>query len=180
MRGFVEAAMPIFRRRLSADPGEIRRPAVTQRKGQYGPEGMAALRLFMTLVTVLAAALLDVAATAPAQAKVPGANGQIAFTANPDGTNSEAGTDQQKLFVVHPDGSGLHQINLAISGSHSASGSAWSPDGTKIVLRLFLASTGAQHLYTMRATGSDLRPMADTQSSEEFPGWGAPLADTKS
>jgi len=53
-------------------------------------------------------------------------------------------------------------------------------DGTKIVLRLFLASTGGQRLYTMRPTGSDLRPLAGTQGSEEFPDWGThPLARTK-
>ena len=32
----------------------------------------------------------------------------------------------------------------------------------QIVLRLFLASTGKQHLYTVRLTGSDLRPLAGT------------------
>jgi hypothetical protein len=40
------------------------------------------------------------------------------------------------------------------------------------VLRLFLASTGEQHLYTVRLTGSDLRPLAGTVGSEEFPDWG--------
>ena len=59
------------------------------------------MRRLITVVTVLTAALLvGVAATAPAQAKPPGANGQIVFgrysttlgdfqifTANPDGTN---------------------------------------------------------------------------------------------
>jgi hypothetical protein len=50
----------------------------------------------------------------------------------------------------------------------------------RIVLRLFLASTGGQRLYTMRPTGSDLLPLADTQGSEEFPDWGTrPLASTR-
>jgi Tol biopolymer transport system component len=87
---------------------------------------------------------------------------------------------KQKLFVVHPDGTGLHQINLDISGGYFASEPTWSPDGTKIVLRLFLASTGRQYLYTVRPTGSDLRPLAGTQGSEEFPDWGSqPLANTQ-
>jgi hypothetical protein len=48
------------------------------------------------------------------------------------------------------------------------------------VLRLFLASTGEQHLYTVRPTGSDLHQMANTQGSEEFPDWGRhPLANAK-
>ncbi|MFY9929224.1 MAG: hypothetical protein WAK82_14565 [Streptosporangiaceae bacterium] len=48
------------------------------------------------------------------------------------------------------------------------------------MFRLFLASTGKQHLYTVRPTGSDLRPLAGTLGSEEFPDWGSrPLANAK-
>jgi len=94
--------MPRFRRRLVADhQGKSAHRGSRSTRGHYGLEGVAALRRLITLVTVLAAALLGgVAATAPAQAKAPGANGQIVFgrystalgdfqifTANPDGTN---------------------------------------------------------------------------------------------
>ena len=99
---------------------------------------------------------------------------------SPDGKWILFSSNNQKLFVVHPDGTGLHQISLDISGAYYASEPAWSPDGTKIVLRLFLASTGEQHLYTVRSTGSALRQVANTQGSEEFPDWGShPLANTK-
>jgi Tol biopolymer transport system component len=99
---------------------------------------------------------------------------------SPDGIWILFSSNNQKLFVVHPDGTGLHQISLDISGGYLASEPAWSPDGTKIVLRLFLASTGERHLYTVQSTGSDPRQVANTQSSEEFPDWGShPLADTK-
>lgn len=100
---------------------------------------------------------------------------------SPDGKWILFSSKDQKLFIVHPDGSGLRQIRLDTGpGRYLASQPAWSPDGTQIVLRLFLASTGQQHLYTARPTGSDLRQVANTQGSEELPDWGPhPLASSK-
>ena len=102
---------------------------------------------------------------------------------SPDGKWILFSSKDAKVFVVHPDGSGLRQIRLrAGPGRYFAYQPAWSPDGTRIVLRLFLASTGEQHLYTVRPTGSDLRQVANTQGSEEFafPDWGPhPLARSK-
>jgi TolB protein len=98
-------------------------------------------------------------------------NGQWILFSNKDG----------KVFVVHPDGSGLRQVGLnATPGRYSAYQPTWSPDGTQIMLRLFLTSTGEQRLYTMRPTGSDLRQVANTQGSDEFADWGPhPLASSK-
>jgi Tol biopolymer transport system component len=76
-----------------------------------------------------------------------------------------------KVFTVHPDGSGLRapaDQARRRSRRYFAYQPVWSPDGTQIVLRLSLASTGEQHLYTVRPTGSDLRQAANSQSSEEF------------
>lgn len=101
---------------------------------------------------------------------------------SPDGKWILFSSDKGKLFVVHPDGSGLRQVRLDTGpGHYFASEPAWSPNGTRIVLRLFLASTGEQHLYTVRPTGSGLRQVANTQGSEEFPDWGPhPLATSHS
>ena len=77
------------------------------------------------------------------------------------------------MFVVHPDGSGRRAIRLDTGpGRYFADGPALSPDGTRIVLRFFLASTGEQHLYAVRPTGPDLRQVANTQGSEQFADWG--------
>ena len=101
---------------------------------------------------------------------------------SPDGKWILFSNKHGKVFVVHPDGSGLRQIRLGAGpGRYSAYQPAWSPDGTRIVLRLFIASTAEQHLYTVRPTGSDLRQVANTQGSEEFADWGPhPLASSKS
>jgi hypothetical protein len=82
------------------------------------------------------------------------------------------------VFVVHPDGSGLGRSgSTQAPAATSPTGPVRSPDGTRIVLRLFLAGTGEQHLYTVRPAGSDLRHVANTQGSEEFADWGPhPLA----
>ncbi|HEV2258951.1 MAG TPA: hypothetical protein VGS06_38030 [Streptosporangiaceae bacterium] len=99
---------------------------------------------------------------------------------SPDGNWILFSDSKQKLFVVHPDGTGLRQISLDISGRYFATEPSWSPDGTEIVFRLFLASTGERHLYTAGPTGSDLRQLADTQGGEEFLDWGPhPLANAK-
>jgi Tol biopolymer transport system component len=74
---------------------------------------------------------------------------------SPDGKWILFSSNKQRLFVVHPNGSGLRQISLDTRSRYFASEPGWSPDGTKIVFRLFLASTGEQHLYTVRPTGSD-------------------------
>jgi TolB protein len=83
-----------------------------------------------------------------------------------------------KLFVVRPDGSRLHRIILdAGSGRSFVSQPGWSPDGTRLVLIVYLTSTGKEHLYTVRADGSDLQQMASTHGNDEFPDWGPhPLA----
>jgi Tol biopolymer transport system component len=91
---------------------------------------------------------------------------------SPDGKWILFSSKDGKVFVVHPDGSGLRQITLdAGPGRYFAYQPAWSPDGTQIVLRVFLA-TGEQHLYTVRPTGSGLRPVANTQGSDQFADWG--------
>ena len=102
---------------------------------------------------------------------------------SPDGKQILFSSKDGKVFVVHPDGSGLRQIRLDTGpGRYFAYQPTWSPDGTRIVVRLVLASSGEQHLYTMRPTGSDLQQVANTQGSEEiaFTDWGPhPLASSK-
>jgi TolB protein len=85
-------------------------------------EGVAMRRL-ITLVTIFAAALLAFAAAAvPAQAKTPGPNGEILFT------RFDPSVGDGVLYIMNPDGSGLHQVlpGVGIECPH------WSPDGSRI------------------------------------------------
>lgn len=95
------------------------------------------------MVIVLAAALLGgVAATAPAQAKPPGANGQIVF-----GRYSTALGDFQ-IFTANPDGTNQAQV---LPGA--AECPRWSPGGARILVCLADAS-GLIRPATVRPNGS--------------------------
>lgn len=97
---------------------------------------------------------------------------------SPDGTKILFGSAQGKLFVVHPDGTGLAQIPLHTgSGFSVAFGPGWSPDGQNIVFSLFLATKGQVDIYTARADGTHLVQVTNTPETEEFADWGThPLA----
>jgi TolB protein len=78
-----------------------------------------------------------------------------------------------KLFVVHPDGTGMRRIPIAHRhGPAYAFQPTWSPDGTRILADVFLASVGELHLDTMAADGTDLQVVEGTQGNDEFSDWG--------
>src|SRR5207247_10329815 len=84
------------------------------------------MRRLTALLTVAGMTLLGlVAAARPAQAKVPGPNGRIAFErhdpASPD--------DDTFVFTANPDGSNPLQLVPFHAGSPH-----WSPDGSEVVI----------------------------------------------
>ena len=82
------------------------------------------MRRLITLVTVLAAALLGSAAAAvPAQAKVPGPNGQIVFG------RFNTGLGDFQIFTANPDGTSQVQLLPGV-----AECPRWSPNGTRILV----------------------------------------------
>ena len=97
---------------------------------------------------------------------------------SPDGTEILFGSAKGKLFVVHPDGTGLAQIPIDTGGGFSfAFGPGWSPDGKNMVFSLFLATKGQVDIYTARADGTHLVQVTNTPDDEEFADWGThPLA----
>ncbi len=97
---------------------------------------------------------------------------------SPDGKNRLFGSAHGKLFVVHPNGTGLTQIPIDTGGGRSfAFSPGWSPDGTKIVFSLSLRKAGQEDIYTARADGTNLVQVTDTPDFEVFADWGPyPLA----
>ena len=81
------------------------------------------MRRPIALVIIAAAMLLaPIAVTGPAQAKVPGPNGQIVFSRH-DNT-----LDLNYIYLVNPDGSQLRPLSFPFDMDVPH----WSPDGTKI------------------------------------------------
>jgi Tol biopolymer transport system component len=87
------------------------------------------------------------------------------------------------IWVVRPDGSGLHQVPItpacggAFSDPRSVScfSPSWSPDGTKIVFTRISANGTQQNIYTVNADGSGLTQV--TNSGASHADWGThPLA----
>jgi len=90
------------------------------------------------------------------------------------------------IWVVHADGSGLHEVDVqpatACGGANSDStadgcfGPSWSPDGTKIVFAKGQNGDVDANIYTVNADGTDLTQVTHTGGSQS-PDWGIhPLA----
>ncbi len=92
---------------------------------------------------------------------------------SPDGQWILTDNAKSGLYVVHPDGTGRHPINLQTGpGSYFAREPGWSPDGKRLVFTLYLSSTNQQNIYTARADGTDLRQVTNTGGGLDFADWG--------
>lgn len=85
---------------------------------------------------------------------------------------------KDRLYLVHPDGSGRHKIAIDTSG-YAVREPTWSPDGTRILFGMWLRSSGYQfNLFTMDPDGSHLTQVTDTPASETNPSWGTHPLET--
>jgi dipeptidyl aminopeptidase/acylaminoacyl peptidase len=75
-----------------------------------------------------------------------------------------------ELWLVHPDGSDLHQVPMTLPAGAGARQPSWSPDGQWIVFTL--AEDGGFSLYAVRPDGTGLQPLADVSGLDEAqPSW---------
>ena len=75
-----------------------------------------------------------------------------------------------ELYLVHPDGTGLHQVPLALPAGLGASDPEWSPDSAWLV---FTAQTGdTSAIWAARPDASGLQQITDVPGEQlSLPDW---------
>ena len=98
---------------------------------------------------------------------------------SPDGTEI-AFEHSGSIFTVHPDGTGLAKIPLAVGSRSFAGDVVWSPDGQRMVFLLFTQTgprTFQEGIATASADGSDVQQVTTALTFDHQPDWGShPLA----
>jgi len=102
---------------------------------------------------------------------VTGTAGDGPGDASPDGRWIVVNRPHGTLGLVHPDGTGLHEIPIDLPSGSLAEWPSFSPDGTRIVFQL--RYEGQVDLYTVSPDGSNLVQITDTPNLDETdPDWG--------
>ena len=95
----------------------------------------------------------------------------LGYSWSPDGLWIVFQRPYGQLYLVHPDGTGLHRVPVQLPAGSGAQNPAWSPDGTRIVFSL--ERNGHANIYTVLADGTGLRQVTrSTGVEEQSPDWG--------
>ena len=78
-----------------------------------------------------------------------------------------------QLYLVHPDGSGLHPVPLSLGSGAGALNPSWSPDGAWIVFSLQRADES--EIFLVHSNGTGLRRVTAAPGAQaQHPDWGTP------
>jgi Tol biopolymer transport system component len=92
---------------------------------------------------------------------------------SPDGNSIVFGSQDGRLYLVRPDGTGLTQIVLPREiGDHFAYGPAWSPDGAMVVFSLYLGTHNSTDLHAIAPDGSAFVQITADAGAESAASWG--------
>ena len=94
---------------------------------------------------------------------------EIAFAAGGERGRENEGS---KIYVVHPDGTGLRQIPIPVTGRSGLGDVSWSPDGTKIAFILG-SQFGLFGIFTATANGTDLQQVTSSPTFDHETDWGS-------
>ena len=130
----------------------------------------------IVLAVVLAAGVLALVGTRPAEAAFPGDNGRIAFTSNrTTGAGVDNPTGDLEIFTMNQDGTGIEQVTFNTAAdyepAYSADGSklAWTSqqDGNpEIYVRFFFGGTPVVDRLTTSAGTHDSAPSFSPDASK--------------
>ena len=96
---------------------------------------------------------------------------------SPDGSRivfaSASNRPKGSLWMVNPDGTGLHKVFQDPGGA--AFQPTWSPAGDRILFALIRSSAhgGVEDLYSVSADGTGLTAVTNTPDFEDSPDWGS-------
>jgi Tol biopolymer transport system component len=89
---------------------------------------------------------------------------------SPDGSWIVFQRPYGRLFLVHPDGTGLHEVPVELPKGSGAREPSWSPDGAWIVFALDRG--GSSNVYAVRPDGTGLTRITDTHGTQDSgPDW---------
>lgn len=112
------------------------------------------LRVVAVVTAVLATVVIVPTEAREAEAAFPGQNGRIVFT------------DDQEIYTVKPDNSGLRRIT---DNSVRDWQPVWSPNGAKIAFSSL--RDGDYDIYTMNPDGSGLQRITTDPATDDEPAW---------
>ena len=122
----------------------------------------------IVVAVVLAAGVLALVGTKPAEAAFPGANDKIAFVSHRVMATNPTGDSE--IFAMNPGGTGIEQLTFNTTSDEDP---AWSADGGWMAWASHEGGNGFSEIYTRSYDGGDgffiVRRLTTNQTSDSEP-----------